>query len=326
MKGKLKLELELALALALALDRRLHSEGHGKVHLGGPRLVVVELLRSELLSRELVMVVEAVGNKAFEGKAVDGEHMADGRSSSCSRPCSRIATTRILLLSISLKPKSAMFSQQRSDRTSRDIFQACNNDTPGQLARDQYNSIIANMEPVLNTPAEPISNAPTEPTLSTPPDTISDTPVEPTLNTPIPPSSSTPLQLPASPPTEITSSTPAEATSSVRKRKQLTRDQRLQIHTLRKAGHSYEFIVDFFKPDKVTFRQVAYAATQPIEPQNHKCGAKPKLDAETRRQVKDLMGKSTGPRPITYKEVSTQLGLGVSESTLRRARMYILIL
>ncbi|KAI4120671.1 MAG: hypothetical protein LQ338_006848, partial [Usnochroma carphineum] len=128
---------------------------------------------------------------------------------------------------------------------------------------------------------------------------------------------------------ESTSTTPAELTSSPSTepppgkplRKQLTRDQRLQIHTLRKAGHSHEFIVDFFKPEKVTYRQVAYACTQPIDPQNHRSGAKPKLDAETRRQVKELMEKSAGPRPITYKEVSAQLGLeGISESTLRRAR------
>ncbi|KAL8764310.1 MAG: hypothetical protein Q9184_000015 [Pyrenodesmia sp. 2 TL-2023] len=156
------------------------------------------------------------------------------------------------------------------------------------------------------------NTTPIDPTLDPPAVPTSDTAIDPTLETPAPATSSTP--------TAPLAGTLAEAASNVPKRKQLTRDQRLQIHTLRKAGHSYEFIVDFFKPDKVTFRQVAYAATQPIEPQNHKCGAKPKLDAETRRQVKDLMEKSTGPRPITYKEVSTQLGLGVSESTLRRAR------
>lgn len=179
--------------------------------------------------------------------------------------------------------------------------------TPGESTVDGPTA------PATDTHTHTNSNTPIDPTLETQPAPTSDTAIDPTLETPVSATSSTPIAPLAG--------TLTEAASNVPKRKQLTRDQRLQIHTLRKAGHSYEFIVDFFKPDKVTFRQVAYAATQPIEPQNHKCGAKPKLDAETRRQVKDLMEKSTGPRPITYKEVSTQLGLGVSESTLRRARM-----
>lgn len=154
--------------------------------------------------------------------------------------------------------------------------------------------------------------------------------VEPTTGSCTTPTTITPTEHTSRNPVESTSTTPAELTSSPSTepppgkplRKQLTRDQRLQIHTLRKAGHSHEFIVDFFKPEKVTYRQVAYACTQPIDPQNHRSGAKPKLDAETRRQVKELMEKSAGPRPITYKEVSAQLGLeGISESTLRRARM-----
>ncbi|KAL8989901.1 MAG: hypothetical protein Q9177_001313 [Variospora cf. flavescens] len=152
-----------------------------------------------------------------------------------------------------------------------------------------------------------------EPTSSTPPQPVTDSSLE-TASKSFP-------HLKASTPTGLKSNTSLEPTSDGPKRKQLTRDQRLQIHTLRKAGHTYDFIVNFFKPDKVTFRQVAYAATQPIEPQNHRCGAKPKLDVATRRHIKDLMDKSAGPRPITYKEVSAQLGLGVSQSTLRRARM-----
>ncbi|KAL8655232.1 MAG: hypothetical protein Q9210_001018 [Variospora velana] len=161
------------------------------------------------------------------------------------------------------------------------------------------------------------SDPPTEATTSEP---TSSTPPQPVPDSSLETASKTCQDLKAATPTGLKSNTSLEPTSNGPKRKQLTRDQRLQIHTLRKAGHSYDFIVNFFKPDKVTFRQVAYAATQPIEPQNHRCGAKPKLDAETRRQVKDLMEKSAGPRPITYKEVSAQLGLGVSQSTLRRAR------
>lgn len=181
------------------------------------------------------------------------------------------------------------------------------------------------MEPVSSRPRESTVNVPAAPAADSPTDTNSITPIDPTLETPGAPTSDPAIDPALETSVPAVSSTSTEPVSNVPKRKQLTRDQRLQIHTLRKAGHSYEFIVDFFKPDKVTFRQVAYAATQPIEPQNHKCGAKPKLDAETRRQVKDLMEKSTGPRPITYKEVSTQLGLGVSESTLRRARMLPLV-
>ncbi|KAL8905940.1 MAG: hypothetical protein Q9207_002321 [Kuettlingeria erythrocarpa] len=173
------------------------------------------------------------------------------------------------------------------------------------------------MEPLSSRPRESTVDVPTAPAADPPTHTNSITPIDPTLETPAAPTSDPAIDPTLETSVPAASSTSAEPASNVPKRKQLTRDQRLQIHTLRKAGHSYEFIVDFFKPDKVTFRQVAYAATQPIEPQNHKCGAKPKLDAETRRQVKDLMEKSTGPRPITYKEVSTQLGLGVSESTLR---------
>ncbi|KAI4207332.1 MAG: hypothetical protein LQ348_000606 [Seirophora lacunosa] len=168
---------------------------------------------------------------------------------------------------------------------------------------------------VPDTTVETTADPPTEATSNTSLGPTSSTPLEPGANPLLEPASETPTL------TELPSNTSLEPASGGPKRKQLTRDQRLQIHTLRKAGHSYDFIVNFFKPDKVTFRQVAYAATQPIEPQNHRCGAKPKLDAETRRQVKNLMEKSAGPRPITYKEVSTQLGLGVSQSTLRRARM-----
>ncbi|KAL8958146.1 MAG: hypothetical protein Q9193_004739 [Seirophora villosa] len=175
--------------------------------------------------------------------------------------------------------------------------------------------------PVPDTTAETTADPPTEATSNTSLGPTSSTPLEPGANPLLEPASETPYDPSSNTLTELPSNTSLEPTSGGPKRKQLTRDQRLQIHTLRKAGHSYDFIVNFFKPDKVTFRQVAYAATQPIEPQNHRCGAKPKLDAETRRQVKNLMEKSAGPRPITYKEVSTQLGLGVSQSTLRRARM-----
>ncbi|KAI4157152.1 MAG: hypothetical protein L6R39_000749 [Caloplaca ligustica] len=154
----------------------------------------------------------------------------------------------------------------------------------------------------------------TESTPNTPAEFTTGNPTGPTPNTSAEPASSTFA--------EPIPGTPAEHPSSKSMRKQLTRDQRLQIHTLRKAGHSHEFIVNFFKPEKVTYRQVAYACTAPVDPQNHRCGAKPKLNSETRHKVKELMEKSTGPRPITYKEVSAQLGLeGISQSTLRRARV-----
>ncbi|KAL8942062.1 MAG: hypothetical protein Q9216_001874 [Gyalolechia sp. 2 TL-2023] len=110
-----------------------------------------------------------------------------------------------------------------------------------------------------------------------------------------------------------------EPTPNASKRKQLSRDQRLQIHTLRKAGHTVEFIVDFFKPDKVTYRQVYYACTQPIESQKHRCGAKPKLDETTRHRIKELINQSAGARPMTYREVAKELQLDVSENTIARA-------
>lgn len=111
----------------------------------------------------------------------------------------------------------------------------------------------------------------------------------------------------------------AEPVPSASKRKQLSRDQRLQIHTLRRAGHTVEFIVEFFKPEKVTYRQVYYACTQPIESQKHRCGAKPKLDESTRHRIKELITQSAGGRPMTYREVAKELQLDVSENTIARA-------
>ncbi|KAL8843532.1 MAG: hypothetical protein Q9170_000036 [Blastenia crenularia] len=110
-----------------------------------------------------------------------------------------------------------------------------------------------------------------------------------------------------------------EAPASAEKRKQTTRDQRLQIQTLRKAGHDIEFIVNFFKPVKVTWGQVYYALKQPIDPQTHKRGPKPMLDETTRHRIKEVMSQSTGDRPKTYREAAKELQLDVSENTIARA-------
>lgn len=165
----------------------------------------------------------------------------------------------------------------------------------------------------------------TEPTPSTEPIPITG----PILSTePIPNSGATPCigQIPSTGSTTTTvpmpsaePTNPTELTTSASKRKQLSRDQRLQIHTLRRAGHTVEFIVDFFKPEKVTYRQVYYACTQPIESQKHRCGAKPKLDETTRHRIKELITQSTGARPMTYREVAKELQLDVSENTIARA-------
>ena len=102
----------------------------------------------------------------------------------------------------------------------------------------------------------------------------------------------------------------------------LTRDQRLQVQTLRTLQWSYGRIAAHLRASlsvNCTEYQVQYAASHRITPQKRRCGPKALLNTPTRRRVTDFITSSRRTRRMPFIQVSEELHLFVSESVMRRA-------
>ena len=114
---------------------------------------------------------------------------------------------------------------------------------------------------------------------------------------------------------------PVSATPQRQRTALLTRDQRLQIQTLRTLNWTYEAIAKHLHSLGVSCTpfQVQYATKHRVTPQKRRCGLKALLDTPTRRRIADFITSSRRTRRMPFIQVSEELHLFVSESVMRRA-------
>lgn len=100
----------------------------------------------------------------------------------------------------------------------------------------------------------------------------------------------------------------------------LTRDQRLQIQTLRTLNWNYDKIAKHLRSLNIncTTYQVQYAANHRVTPQKRRCESKALLNISTRRRVADFIISSRRTRRMPFIQVSEELHLFVSEFVMRR--------
>ena len=103
---------------------------------------------------------------------------------------------------------------------------------------------------------------------------------------------------------------------STPKRAQLTRDQRIQVHTLIGIHWTPRRISTHLK---LTQRQVKYAREHRLTPQKQRCGPKPMLDTPSRTRLIHHVRQSKETRRMPYYKLAIQLEWNVSESTIRKA-------
>lgn len=94
---------------------------------------------------------------------------------------------------------------------------------------------------------------------------------------------------------------PPSTPSTPPRRRQLTRDERLQAQTLRRAGHSIQFIMDFLK---ATRRQVDYALTSNNVTPQHRPGRPPILTDAQVDELEDFVRQSRAGRQMSYKALA----------------------
>lgn len=105
------------------------------------------------------------------------------------------------------------------------------------------------------------------------------------------------------------------------KKRELTRDQRLQIKAFRSLKMIYRDIVVHLRTMGVicTERQIQYAENSRPTPQKQRCGPTPMLNTPTRRRIADFITSSKKTRRMPYIQVNLELQLHASESIIRRA-------
>ena len=99
------------------------------------------------------------------------------------------------------------------------------------------------------------------------------------------------------------------------KKQQLTRDQRVQIQTLREIGWTYKQIANHVH---VTLRQVQVACIGPRTPQKRR-GRPPIITEEQRQDLVAYVTSSARARQMSYLELSTVFEWNVSEYAIKRA-------
>jgi len=103
---------------------------------------------------------------------------------------------------------------------------------------------------------------------------------------------------------------------STPKHGQLTRNQRIQVQTLTEIGWEREAIARHLK---ITLRQVQYANSHRLTPQNRKSGPKAVIDTPYQAELVRFIRRSKETRRMRYEEVAQTLGWHVSASAIRRA-------
>ena len=105
--------------------------------------------------------------------------------------------------------------------------------------------------------------------------------------------------------------------STPKKQSDLTRDQRIQVTTLREIGWSYEQIA---KHLGITIRQVQYSCTagRPT-PQKKNCGPRSIISDDARQMLINFVCASAENRRLSYAQLAWKLGWNVSEDVIRKA-------
>ena len=98
------------------------------------------------------------------------------------------------------------------------------------------------------------------------------------------------------------------------KKPDLTRDQRLEIHTLRELKWTYPKIATHLD---ISIRQAEYAAKQPLTPK--KKGRPPLLDTPKRKELVDFVISSIKTRQMPYPEIPRKLDWSVCGVTIKNA-------
>ena len=126
---------------------------------------------------------------------------------------------------------------------------------------------------------------------------------------------------PSPPLTDVRLSSPSPPSTPKRRTPLLTRDQRIQVQTLRGAGWSRGDIVCHFRSLGVlcTERQVQWAEAHRSTPQKHRCGVRSILDTPTRHRIIEFIISSQRTRRMSYIQLSEEMSLFVSEAIIRRA-------
>jgi transposase len=98
----------------------------------------------------------------------------------------------------------------------------------------------------------------------------------------------------------------------------LTRDQRLQVQTLRLAGHTYQYIANLLH---ITERQVAWAATSNQVTPKHRAGRPRTLTEAQIDELEAYIRSSRPTRQMSYRRLAFGPfeAWGVTEHVIRRA-------
>jgi len=91
-----------------------------------------------------------------------------------------------------------------------------------------------------------------------------------------------------------------EPSTTPQKQKDLSRDLRLKVQTLREIGWTYSKIAEHLK---ITPRQVQYACSMRPTPQKKRCGRKAIIDAESLQMLVEFVCASTENRQMPYKQI-----------------------
>lgn len=100
------------------------------------------------------------------------------------------------------------------------------------------------------------------------------------------------------------------------KQKNLSRDSRLKVQTLREIGWTYFKIAEHLK---IILRQVQYACSMRLTPQKKRCGRKACIDVESLQMLAEFVCASTENRQMPYRAIPWKLGWDVTEDAIRSA-------
>ena len=89
-----------------------------------------------------------------------------------------------------------------------------------------------------------------------------------------------------------------------RQRKELNRDQRFRIQTLRESGKTYQQIAQQLH---VTQRAVQYACTHRFTPQKHYSGRRPNVTTPTRKRIVDFVYENKKNRQLSLLLIPSRL-------------------
>lgn len=105
------------------------------------------------------------------------------------------------------------------------------------------------------------------------------------------------------------------STPSTLRQFQMSRKQRIKVHTLRSIGWKYHQITFHLS---LTMRQVAFPATHPRTPR--KCsGRPPKITKDMMKELIQFISASAHNRRMQYAKIPAVLGWDVTESAIRYA-------